>query len=189
MPVTRETVTYDVHDFKVYPLLTDPGTGPSPTPTYGPAIDVPGIAEVSMDPNLLTQELKGDARIIAKKGRTDKITGSATYGKLSLNVLAAVLSGTVTDSGSTPNQKAKYSLKGANSLPYFKCEFVINDVEPGLGNVLVRQHKCQLTGGTLLGQSSDEFGQPSFEWEAIPLDSTDDLLDIEFNETLTPVAS
>ena len=31
-------------------------------------------------------------------------------------------------------------------------------------------YKCQITGGTLVGGSSDNFGQPSFDAEAIGID-------------------
>lgn len=185
MTITHESVVYDVHDCKVYALLSDSGA----SPTYGPAVDVPGIAEVSLEPNFVTAELKGDARVIAKKGRIDRMSLSATYGKVSLDVLAVILGTTVVDSGTTPNQVASTSLKGDNSLASFKLEFKIDDVELGLGNVVVTLHKCQLTGGTLLGGSTDEFGQPTMDMDAIPLDSTDDMFDIEFNETAAELSA
>lgn len=185
MAANRESVVYDIHDFKVYSLLSDTGA----SPTYGPGVDVPGIASLSLSPNFLTAELKGDARIIAKKGRIDKFTGSVTYGKLSLDVLSIILGGNVTDSGTLNAEIAKYRFLGANSLPYWKGEFVINDVEAGLGNLGGKLFKCQITGGNLLDQSSDNFGQPTFDFEAIPLDSTDEMFDLSFNETLTPVSA
>lgn len=182
MPLAHETVVYDVHDFKVYPLTSDTGA----SPVYGTAVDVPGIAEASMDPNFLTAELKGDARIIAKKGRVDKMTVSATYGKVALDVLATVLGGTVTDVAAT---NAKWRLLGDNSLPYFKAEFKIEDVDTGLGDLHVRLYKCQLTGGTLLSGSTDNFGQPTMELEAIPLESNDLLVDVELYSTVTALSA
>lgn len=182
MPLSHETVVYDVHDFKVYALTADSGA----SPTYGAAVDVPGIAEASMDPNFLTAELKGDARIIAKKGRVDKMTVSATYGKISLDVLSTVLGGTVTDTAST---SSRWRLLGDNSLPYFKAEFKIEDVDTGLGDLHVRLYKCQLTGGTLITGQTDEFGQPTLELEAIPLESNDYLVDVEFLDVVTALSS
>lgn len=182
MALGHETVIYDVHDFKVYPLTADTGA----SPTYGAAVDVPGIAEVSANPNLVTAELKGDARVIAKKGRIDKITGSATYGKISLDVLEVILGGSVVDTGET---SALYRLLGNNSLPYFKVEFKIEDVELGLGDVHTRLYKCQLTGGTLLTGTTDSFGQPTLEFEAIPLDSNDQLMDVELLDEPTDLSA
>lgn len=178
MALSHETVVYDVHDFKVYQLLTDTGASAS----YGAGIDVPGIAEASMDPNFLTAELKGDATIIAKKGRVDKMTLSATYGKISLDVLAAIVGGAIVDTAST---SSKWSLAGDNSLAYFKAAFKIQDVDTGLGDLHVTLHKCQLTGGTLISGQTDQFGQPTMEIEAIPLASTDELVDVEFLDVAT----
>ena len=184
MPLTRETVVYDVHDFKVYPLTDD--TGGSVGPTYGAAVDVPGIAEASMDPNFITAELKGDARIIAKKGRIDKMTVSATYGKISLDVLETVAGGTVTDNAEID---VTWRLLGNNSLLYFKTEFKIEDVEEGLGDLHVVLYKCQLTGGTLITGSTDEFGQPTLELEAIPADSHDRMVDVKLLADATDLSA
>lgn len=185
MAAAHETVVFDVHDFKVYPLLTDTGA----SLTYGPAVDVPGIAEVSLEPNFITAELKGDARVIAKKGRVDRCNVSATYGKVSLDVLAVVLGGTVTNAGSGAAETADWVLKGDNSLPYFKAEFKIADLDTGLGDLHVTLFKAQLTGGTLLGGSSDEFGQPEMQMEGIPTDSTDDMVSVKLFETETALSA
>lgn len=169
MPISHSTVIFDVNDCWVYPLLTDVAGA---SPTYGAGKDVPGIAEVGVDPNIVTAELKGDARIIATKGRTDRLSFSATYGKLAGDVLAVILGGTVTDAGTTPNQTSTMRLKSPAALPYFKVEFQIQDVDEGLGDLKVVLYKCKLTGGTLLGSSSDSFGQPSFDADCIAINGT-----------------
>lgn len=169
MPITHASVVFDVNDCKAYPLTTDLAGA---SPTYGVGIDVPGISEVGVDPNIVTAELKGDARVIATKGRTDRLSFSCTYGKLSGDVLATILGSSSTDSGTTPNQLATFRLKSPASLPYFKIEFQILDVEEGLGDLRVILYKCKVTGGTLLGSSSDNFGQPSFDADCIALNGT-----------------
>lgn len=157
MPVQHETVVYDVHDFKLYPLLTDPVGGAS-APTYAAAVDAPGIAEVSLDPNFATAQLKGDARVIARKGSVDAFNISATYGKVSVDVLKALLGGVITDNAEVSTD---WRIPGVNSLPFFGCAFAINDLDVGLGSLHVLLFKAQLTGGRLLGGSSDSFGQPT----------------------------
>lgn len=181
MPLTHESVVYGVTDFKVAKLLTDPSSG---SPTYGASVDVPGIDSVSLDPNLITAELKGDGKVIAKKGSIDKFGFSSTYGKLSLDALAAFVGGTVTDAGVTPNQTSKWVINGKNSLPYFKASFQILDTD--IGDIVVVAHKCQVTGGSLLSQSTDNFGQPTIDFDAFPTNANDALfVDITFNETAT----
>lgn len=163
----HESVVFDVHDAKVYALLTD-AAGASPT--FGPAVDVPGIAEVSLDPNLVTAELKGDARVMAKKGRVDRYNFSGTYGKLDFDVLQIILATSITEVGTAGRTNARS--KSPAPLPYFKLEFKIEDLDEGLGDLHCVLWKCQITGGTLLGSSSDNFGQPSFDAEAIALNGT-----------------
>lgn len=189
MPIQHETVLFDVHDAKVYPLLTDI-TGASPT--YGPGVDVPGIAEVSMDPNIVTAELKGDARVMAKKGRTDRLNFSATYGKLAMDALQVFLGGSVTDAGTDPAETATYRLASPAPLPYFKISFQIQDVDEGIGDLTVVIYKAQLTGGTLIGSSTDNFGQPTFDAEGIALNGDLDgdtgvMADWILHQTLTPL--
>jgi hypothetical protein len=182
MATSHASVLYDVNDFKVTPLLTDSVT----SPTYGATlVDVPGIASVSMEPNINTNELKGDAKVIAKKGNIDKANFSATYGRLALDALAVFLGGTVTDA--TTPASAKWSLPGTNSLPYFKALFQILQNE--VGDVHVTAHKAQVTGGTLLDQSTDSFGQPKIDFEAIPCTSDDTkFVEITFLDAPTPLA-
>lgn len=239
MSLSHQTVMFDVHDAAVAPLLTDPKDR---LPTYGPLVDVPGISEVGLDPNFVTAELKGDARVIAKKGRIDRMNFSGTYAKLDLDVQAVIYGTSVSDlaasaavvvsavevtedsaiiektassftqamvdrpasgtgipdgtrviyvnaDGSEATLSAPATATGASvsvtigatvekvrsrimspaSLPYFKIAFKISDVDEGLGDLHIVCYKCQVTGGTQVGSSSDNFGQPSFDAEAIAL--------------------
>lgn len=196
MPLSHSTVVFDVNDAKIYPMLTDT-VGASPT--YGAAVDVPGIAEVSAEPNLVTAELKGDATVIAKKGRVDRINFSATYGKLSLDALK-VLQGGVT--GDTASTQSTYRLSAPAPLPYFKLEFQVQDLDLGLGSLIVVLYKCQVTGGTLINTSSDSFNQPSFTGEALAIEGTipantnsivaatlGAMMDVVFNSTVVALSA
>jgi hypothetical protein len=195
--LSTETVVFDVSDCKVYPLLTDV-TGASPT--YGAAVDVPGIAQVSLEPNLTSAELKGDSRIIAKRGRVDRFNFSATYGKLSLDVLNTLLgSSTLNAQGTTPSRTQNLVIASPGSSPYFKLEFLIADVDEGIGSLNVILFKCLLTGGTLFQSSSDSFGQPSLQCEAIATNGgytppggslvTNPILALQLNETAANLSS
>mgnify|MGYP000321262529 CR=1 FL=1 len=180
MPTSHASTLYDIDDFKITKLLTDTATAP----TYStPSVDVPGIASLSMQPNIQTGSLKGDAKVLARKGKTDSYGLSVTYGRLSLDALVVLIGGNVTDVTNT----AKWVHSGTNSLPYFKAQGQIlqNDV----GDVHVTAYKAQVTGGTLLDQSTDNFGQPSIDMEAIPCTSDDTkFVEIEFMDVVTPLA-
>lgn len=162
MAANKSTITFDVQDCKVYPITTDATGGI----TYGAAIDVPGIQEVSVEPNFVTVELKGDGKVLAKKGKIDRLNFSATYSELALEVLATIFGGSVTAAGSGSTETATYTFDG-NSLPYFKVEFLVNDLESDLSELVFTLAKCQVTGGTIMSGSTDNFGTPSFDAEAI----------------------
>lgn len=162
MAASQSTITFDVHDCKVYPVTTDAAGGI----TYGAAIDVPGIQEVSVEPNFVTVELKGDGKVLAKKGKIDRLNFSATYSELALDVLSTIFGGTVAAAGSGSTETATYTFDGT-SLPYFKVEFLVNDLESDLAELVFTLAKCQVTGGTIMSGSTDSFGSPSFDAEAI----------------------
>jgi hypothetical protein len=176
----NSTITFDVADCKVYPLLTDIA---GDEVTYGAAIDVPGIQEVTVEANFVTAELKGDGgKVLAKKGKIDRLNFSATYSELSLDVLSTIFGGTVSVDG--PGGTSSYGFD-SKSLPYFKVEFLINDVESDLAEIAMVLDKCQVTGGSILGGSTDNFGQPTFDAEAILAQATESFGKVEFRETGT----
>ena len=162
MAASQSTITFDVQDCKVYPITTDATGGI----TYGAAVDVPGIQEVSVEPNFVTVELKGDGKVLAKKGKIDRLNFSATYSELALDVLATIFGGSVASAGSGSTETATYTFDGT-SLPYFKVEFLVNDLESELSELVFTLAKCQVTGGTIMSGSTDNFGTPSFDAEAI----------------------
>lgn len=166
MAASHETIVFDVEDLKVYALVDDTGA----SPVYGAAVDVFGVSELSVEPQLVTAELKGDGgRVLAKRGKADRLTVSVTYGRLSGDVLDVILGTTTSDPSGT---QARTRLVSGTSLPYFKLAALVSDTDRGIESVHITLYKCQLTGGSLLSQSTDEFGQPSFEAEAIGLDVT-----------------
>lgn len=184
MAALTSTIVYDVTDFRVWPLTADDGAA---SPTYGTGVDVPGIAEVSLDPNISSAELKGDGTTIARRGRTTGFTLSATYGKVDVNVLDALLGGSIATGGTTNQEWATWSLKASEaSTSYFKCAFQISDVEVGLAAVTVTLYKCAVTGGTLFAQASESYGQPSVEIGAIqPNHATTAMIEVRLEEEKT----
>lgn len=185
MPAALSTVTFDVQDCKVYPVTADESGGI----TYGAAVDVPGIQEVSVEPNFITAELKGDGKVLAKKGKIDRLNFSATYSELSLAVMSTLFGGSVTTGGTGTEETAAYEFTGG-SLPYFKIEFLVNDLENSLAEMVFVLSKCQMTGGTIMGASTDNFSSPSFDAEAIlPVASGVGFGEVTFRETATGLSA
>jgi hypothetical protein len=169
MTVSQSAITFDVKDCKVYPLTSDVA---SASTAYGGGIDVPGIQEVSLEPNFITNELKGDGGVVlAKKGKIDRLNFSCTYSELSLIVLEVLLGTTpATTGGGTGDAETATLAIDDTSLPYFKIAFLIDDLQTSgedLATVVVSLQKCQLTGGSLVSGSTDSFNSPTFTAEGI----------------------
>lgn len=181
MAITHTSILYDVNDFKVTAMTADTGGAP----TYsGSAVDVPGVQSVTFDPNLLTAELRGDAQIIAKRGSIDRFKMSAQYGRLSLDAIAVVMGGTVTDVP-TPTATA-WQLGAANALPYFKAQF--STLQGDTADTHITAFKSQITGGTLIDLNTNAFNQPKLDWEAIPcVSDPTQFVKIEFLQAATPL--
>ena len=186
MAASQSAITFDVKDCKVAPLSADASGSAT---TYGTSIDVPGITEVSLEPNFITNELKGDGGVVlAKKGKIDRLNFSCTYGELSLEVLEVLLADTTADAGTGTAETATLGITDA-SLPYFRVQFLIDDLQTSgdsLAEVIVTLQKCQLTGGSLVSGSTDSFNQPNFTAEAIkPAGTPIQFGQIQFLETAT----
>lgn len=181
--IDHDSIVYDVHDCKVYPLTADSGA----SPTYGTGVDVPGIFAVTFNPNFVSSELKSDARIIDRRSRVDSFNFSATYSKLSLDVLDVVLETTLTDVGSTPNQIGRAVIEGGNEPPYFGIVVQLEDTDIDIGAIRLVVYKAKITGGTLVTSQSDTYGQPTFDASGIATDSHNRMAMLEFYETETTV--
>lgn len=183
MPLQHNSIVFDVVDCKVYPMTADPPGGASST--YGSGIDLPGIRELGVDPNLASAEIKGDGVVFARKAKVDRVNLTVTHSKIDLDILLAIHGGTITDTATT---KSVWSLTQANNaLGYFKLEAQITDTDFAVGDVHVVGYKCQLDSSRLFNQAPDSFGSPNFGMVAFPTSAGGKMLDVVFNSTVTPV--
>ena len=184
MPAHQSTITFDVKECAVYSQTSDLSTGAS---EYGDKTLVRGIQEISLEPNFITNELKGDGGVVlSKKGKVDRLNFSCTYSELAIDVLNILLGSGISTGGTGEAETASLALDDT-SLPYFKTAVLIDDLESSgtaLATVIITLQKCQLTGGTLVTGSTDTFSTPNFTAEAIkPKGTPVRFGDIAFAET------
>ncbi|KJK55646.1 hypothetical protein [Saccharothrix sp. ST-888] len=183
MPLSHVSKLFSIQDCKITALLTDPVSG---TATYAAqSVDVPGIKSLAISGSMQSKTLRGDNTLLDTESYIDGVTGSAEHARLSLDALAVLLGGAVTDSGTTPAQKAVWSLTASSVPQYFKIEGV---TPPGgtdmiSGDIHVVLYKCQLSKFPELGFTGDDYRIPKFELSAVPLASTGKWMDVVFNET------
>ncbi|MEU3700988.1 phage tail protein [Streptomyces anulatus] len=186
MPISRVTKLYAVEDCKIFPLLSDPAGG---TAAYGEGIDVPGIKSMEISGDVEVKELRGDNGLLDSDASISNVTVAYPHAKLSLDVLKALVSSTVTDSGTTPAQVSKWSLKqGAKPLPYKivgKTPTSGGDLVGG--DVYFTLFKCIMSSFPGLGLAEEDYRTIENEARAVPLISTGDWVDVEIHETAVAI--
>jgi hypothetical protein len=186
MPISRVTKLYAVKDAKIAPLLTDPAGG---TPTYGEAIDVPGIKSMEISGDVEVKELRGDNQLLDSDSSLTNVTVSFPYAKLSLDVLAAQLGGDVTDAGTTPAQSTTWDLDtDARPLPFKLVGATpVGGSDQIGGDVHFTLHKCILSSFPGLGLAEEDYRTIESEARAVPLISTGKWLSVTINETAVAI--
>lgn len=188
MPLQHFTRVYGIKDAKIAPLTTDPATGSA---TYGALIDVPGIKSFEISGDVEVKQLRGDNVKLATNATITNIQVQVSHAKMSLDVLMAIVGGTVTDSGTTPAQKSLWDLTADTAtLPPFKLEGVTppNGVDIVGGDVHVILHKLTLSAFPDLGFSEEDFRIASFTADADPLLSNGKWISTVINETAAAIA-
>jgi hypothetical protein len=187
MPLSRITQVYSVQDAKISPLTADPAGGAA---TYGDPIDVPGIQTFEISGDVETKSLRGDNGLLANNSQITNIQVAVNYAKLSLDVLAAIVGGTVTDAGATPAQTSTWDLAQATAtLPPFKLEGVTppNGVDLIGGDLHWVLWRLNLSAFPALGFAQEDYRIASFSANASPLISTGKWISAVINETAVPI--
>ena len=187
MPVSHITKVYSVSDAKLAVVTADPAGG---TTTYGSLIDVPGIREVTLSGEMRSVELRGDDTLLDRNSSLSTITGTISHAKLSLDVLDAIVGGTITDAGVTPNMTATYLLKNTDTVSYFKLEAKTptGGADTVTGDVHFVLHKCIITSFPDVGHAQEDYRIVSFEFAALPLTSNGNWITTVINETAAAIA-
>lgn len=161
----RESIIFSVHDLKVYPLtaLGDDSTDP----TYGAAIDVPGVSEVGLDPEISNATLRGDGKVIDSRSTLDGVTLSFTYSKLAPAVLAALDGGTEEVGAGGSDGITRYVRNAGDSIPRFAFAALVSEVDSPGGAAKIYGYNAIVSGGSLFAASDSEHGQPSFDASVI----------------------
>jgi len=159
------SIVFSVHDLKLYPI-TDPGDA-STDPTYGTPVDVPGVSEVTLEPSISEEMLRGDGRIIDSRSVLDALSLSFTYGKLDPTVLAVLDGGTV--SVNTGTTTTRYVRNGTDLIPSFGFAALVSEVDNPGGAAKIYGYNAKINGGSLFGASDNSYNEPSFDAQVIPL--------------------
>lgn len=165
-----------IADLKIYVLTGD---------TPGSAIDVPGVQALEWSVESDSEELRGDNQVLAVVRDAKTLTGTIRTAMTNLDAMAAMIGGTVTSTGTTPNVVDTLEVGAASDAKYIK----IVGQTPGLGGGAYRVtiHKALVTSGPGGSLADGEFSIPEFEFSAAA-SASGNLMSHAQYETLTAIA-
>lgn len=150
MPLANTTLPYGLRDVKIT-SYTDAGA----TTLSGSSQDLPYARTFSFSEAEDFEELRGDDKLVTTRGKGASIDWDLEGGGLSFDALKIIVGGTITATGTTPNQKNVFTKKVTDVRPFFKVEGqAISDSGGDLHCVLDR---CRATGNI-----EGEFGDGQF---------------------------
>ena len=165
--ITTDAVLFGLNDAKVSPLATDLTTAP----TYGTAMDCPGVSTLSAQPIMENKENRGDGVILHTTSRMVGMDIEFKVAMLPLAMLPMIQGGTITSGGVTPAGKQTYSLKQTDAGPqYFKIEGVWDRLEAHLsmnGPYLLGEFSGADLLLTMLMRWSRNMPRPATEWPSL----------------------
>lgn len=181
MPVTHFTKVFAVKDAKIAVMTADVAGS---APTYGTSYDVPGIKSVIVSGDIETKYLRGDNGPMDADSVLGNVTVAFEHAKIHLDILAAILGGSVTDSGTTPNQKAVWDLTASSKPAPFKLSAVSASADPVAGNVDMVFWKCVLSSFPDMGLAEEDYQTIAGEAACSPtLGTGTKIMSVGINET------
>jgi len=177
----------ELADAKIAQMTADSGS----SPTYSSSVDVQGVVKIGISPKVENKKLYGDNKLLDIWSKTTEVEVDVECAVLSLDAMKIIQGGSVTASGTSPNQKQTYSLKGNDAAPgYFKIEGQWLYAGSGVGDVHIVLYKVKVTEPPSYEvQGADgNFGTVRFKGIAIPCLSNNNWYDVVINETATPIS-
>jgi hypothetical protein len=176
MALQVPTLPYGLRDVKLRPI--------DAAGTVGSSVDLPVVRTLSFTEAEDFEELRGDDKVVAIRGKGPKIEWELESGGISLNAYKVMAGGTTTTSGTTPAEKLTFSKKVTDARPYFQAEGQAISDSGGDFHVLLYKLRAS---DSLEGELSDgQFWLTSASGEGIG-NAADSLYDFVANETAITV--
>lgn len=173
---------YGLRDTKVTPYTTGGAT------TLGTGSDNPNARTLSFSEAEEYEELRGDDKVVAIRGRGASVEWEMEHGGISLPAYKNMNGGTLLTSGVTPNQITTFTKKVTDDRPYFKAEGQsISDLGGDFHAVLYR---CRASNGIEGEMADGSFwltGASGVSLPALLTGKIDVLYEFILNETITPI--
>jgi hypothetical protein len=179
------TKVFAAKQARISALLTDPAGGVC---TYSASIDVPGLKNVKVSGTVATVDLRGSNTYLDSDTVLQNIMVEIDYAKLSFDVLNVMLGGTITDTGTTPNQTTVWPLGNPPTFGYFKLEARAAAVDVPTGDLHIDFAKVKLADFPQLGLVEENYQTMNLKCKAVPPIGTSVWLTVTENETAAVIS-
>jgi len=182
MSIASQPKVYSLDDVAVA-KMTDPSATPE---TYDSWVDVPGIQKLTLRLNVTSlKELRGDNQVLCHGGgKPSTVEVSADNAVISIDAMEAIMPGTASEGGATPNETVQFIIDNTTSPHWFKLAGVAGEVDGG--SVMVVTYKLRLDSFDF--ELSDEnFVIPKFSAKGVA-NAAGTLLLVQVFETYTEIS-
>lgn len=178
MALAQTALPFGLRDVKLTPIDEDG--------TLGTPVDLPNSRTLSFTEAEEFTELRGDDRLVAVRGSGAEIEWELEAGGISLEAYKVIAGGTVTTSGTDPDEVKTFSKVGADTRPYFRIEGQAISDSGGDVHCVIYRARCT---GSLEGEFTDgEFFLTNADGRALPDPDTDALYDLVQNQQATDIS-
>lgn len=139
MPLTTTPLPFGLRDIKLTAYTDANGTTLSTT-----SIDLPNARTLEFSDSESFTELRGDDRVVASHGNGAAVEWSMESGGLPYEAFKLMAGGTITESGTAPEQTKVFAKKVTDQRPYFRVEG--QAISDSGGDVRCVLHRCKATG-------------------------------------------
>lgn len=177
MALATNALPYGLRDVKLTPM--------DAAEVLGTAVDLPAARTFSFSEAEDFEELRGDDKVVAIRGKGPAVDWSLEAGGLSLPAYNVMAGGTITDSGTTPAEVKSLKKLVTDARPYFQVEGQI--ISDSGGDVHAVLFKCRASD-SLEGEFADgQFFLTSASGTAIG-NASDELYEFTHNETAVAIS-
>lgn len=176
MPIGFYPLPFGLRDVKVRPLTGE---------VAGTSVDLPNARTFSFSEAEDFEELRGDDGLQAMRGKGSAVDWQLEGGGISLEAVKTMYAGTITETGTTPNQIKTFRKLATDSRPYFQVEG--QAISDSGGDFHVVLYRCRCTG-ELSGEMGDgAFWLTGASGRALGRASDQRLYDFVQNESATAI--
>jgi len=176
MALAATTLPYGLRDVKIRPI--------DAAGTVGASVDLPVARTLSFTEAEDYEELRGDDKVVAIRGKGPKIEWELESGGIALAAHKVLVGGTTTAAGVTPNASLALKKLVTDARPYFQAEGqAISDSGGDFHVLLYKLRASDAVEGEL---ADGQFWITSASGEGIG-DATDALYEFKANETAVTI--